>query len=73
MIAWVIRLMSDICGNSEACIRSASPILYTVSSVIIYFTGRALYDARVGFWSAIIFAMLPGVSYSSLLITTDVP
>ena len=32
-----------------------------------------LYDARVGFWSAIVFATLPGLSYSSLLITTDVP
>ena len=40
---------------------------------MIFFTARALYDARVGFWSAIIFATLPGVSYSSLLITTDVP
>ena len=73
MIAWVIRGMTEICGNSEACVRSASPILYTIVSVVIFFTARALYDARVGFWSAIIFATLPGVSYSSLLITTDVP
>ena len=73
MIAWVIRGISEICGNSEACIRSASPILYSIVSVVIFFTARALYDARVGFWSAIIFATLPGVSYSSLLITTDVP
>ena len=40
---------------------------------MIYFIGRALYGPRVGFWSAIVFATLPGVSYSSLLITTDVP
>ena len=73
MIAWVIRGISEVCGNSEACIRSASPILYSIVSVVIFFTARALYDARVGFWSAVIFATLPGVSYSSLLITTDVP
>lgn len=73
MIAWVIRGMSEICGNSEACIRSASPILYTIASILIFFTARALYDARIGFWSAIVFATLPGLSYSSLLITTDVP
>ena len=73
MIAWVIRAISELCGNSEACVRSASPILYTLASVVIYFTGRALYGARVGFWSAIVFATLPGLSYSSLLITTDVP
>jgi len=73
MIAWVIRGASALCGNGEACIRSASPALYTVSAVVIYFIGRALYGPRVGFWSAIVFATLPGVSYSSLLITTDVP
>ena len=73
MIAWVVRGASALCGDGEACIRSASPVLYTVSAVMIYFIGRALYGPRVGFWSAIVFATLPGVSYSSLLITTDVP
>jgi 4-amino-4-deoxy-L-arabinose transferase-like glycosyltransferase len=73
MIAWLIRGATELCGSSEACIRSASPVLYTVASFMLFLTGRALYDARVGFWSAIVFATLPGVSYSSLLITTDVP
>jgi 4-amino-4-deoxy-L-arabinose transferase-like glycosyltransferase len=73
MIAWVIRGMSAICGDGEACIRSASPLLYTVAAFMIYLSGRALYGARVGFWSAIVFATLPGLSYSSNLITTDVP
>ena len=73
MIAWVIRAASELCGNSEACIRSASPVLYTLAAFMIYLTGRALYGSRVGFWSAIVFATLPGVSYSANLITTDVP
>jgi 4-amino-4-deoxy-L-arabinose transferase-like glycosyltransferase len=73
MIAWVIRGASAVCGDGEACLRSASPVLYTAASVMLYFAGRALYDPRIGFWSAIVFATLPGLSYSSLLITTDVP
>jgi 4-amino-4-deoxy-L-arabinose transferase-like glycosyltransferase len=73
MIAWVIRGASELCGNSEACLRVASPVFYTISSFMLYLAGRALYGARVGFWSAIIFDTLPGVSYSSNLITTDVP
>ena len=73
MIAWVIRGASELCGDSEACIRSASPVLYTLAAFMIYLTGRALYGPRVGFWSAIVFATLPGVSYSANLITTDVP
>ena len=73
MIAWLIRGTSELCGNAEACIRSASPVLYTVAAFMLYLTGRALYGPRVGFWSAIVFATLPGVSYASHLITTDVP
>lgn len=73
MIAWVIRGASAICGDSEVCIRSASPLLYTVASFMLFLTGRELFGAKVGFWSAIVFDTLPGLSYSSLLITTDVP
>lgn len=73
LIAWLIRATGDICGQSEACIRSASPVLYTLASLMIFATGRALFDARIGFWSAIVFATAPGVSYSSQLMTTDVP
>jgi 4-amino-4-deoxy-L-arabinose transferase-like glycosyltransferase len=73
MIAWVIRVASAVCGDGEACVRSASPLLYTLASVVLFLTGRALFGERVGFWSAIVFDTLPGVSYSSLLITTDVP
>jgi len=73
LIAWIIRGAGELCGQSEACIRSASPVLYTLASLMLFATGRALFDARIGFWSAIVFATLPGVSYSSQLITTDVP
>jgi 4-amino-4-deoxy-L-arabinose transferase-like glycosyltransferase len=73
LIAWLIRATGEICGQSEACIRSAPPVLYTLASLMIFATGRVLYDTRIGFWSAIVFATAPGVSYSSQLITTDVP
>jgi 4-amino-4-deoxy-L-arabinose transferase-like glycosyltransferase len=73
LIAWVIRGMTEVCGQSVFCVRSASPILHTLTALMLFVTGRALYDARIGFWSAIVFATLPGVSYSSMLMTTDVP
>ena len=73
LIAWLIRGAGELCGQSEACIRSAAPVLYTGAALMIFASGRALFDARIGFWSAIVFATLPGVSYSSHLMTTDVP
>jgi len=73
LIAWIIRGATEICGDAEGCVRAPAPILYTVASIFVFLGGRALYDARVGFWSAMVFATLPGVSFSAALISTDVP
>lgn len=73
MIAWIIAGMTSVCGDGEGCIRAASPLLYAVSALLIFEAGRLLYGARVAFWSCLVFATLPGVSFSAALITTDVP
>ncbi len=73
MIAWIISGMTSLCGDGEGCVRAASPLLYFISSILIFAAGRILYGARVAFWAALTFATLPGVSFSSALMTTDVP
>lgn len=73
MIAWIIRGATSICGMSEACIRAPSPLIHAVTALAIYGIGRRLYDARTGFWAGIVYVTLPGVSFSSALISTDVP
>ena len=73
MIAWLIGATTSVCGDGEACIRIAAPLLHAATAFIVYFAGRALYDERVGLWSAAAYALMPGTSFSSLLITTDVP
>ena len=52
--------------------RAPSPILYTVTSILVFLAARALYGDRIGFWSAVVFATLPAATFSSLLISTDV-
>jgi len=73
LIAWVIRVTTLLLGDDEAGIRVASPLFHFGTALVMYFTARRLYDARVASWSAIAYATLPGVSASSLLISTDVP
>jgi 4-amino-4-deoxy-L-arabinose transferase-like glycosyltransferase len=74
LIAWIIRrLATDVCGNAEWCVRAPSAVLYTITSVFVFLAGRALYDNRIGFWSALVFATLPAAAFSSLVISTDVP
>lgn len=72
VIAWLIRGTSWL-GEGEAFVRLASPLLHGAAAMLVFALARALYDARVGLWSAVAYATLPGVSFSALLISTDVP
>lgn len=72
LIAWIIWLSTRF-SDAEWAIRFASPLLHATTALLIFGIGRLAYDARVGGWSALAYATLPGVSYSSALISTDVP
>jgi 4-amino-4-deoxy-L-arabinose transferase-like glycosyltransferase len=72
-IAWLIGAATSACGTSEFCIRLPSPLAHAATGFILFLAGRRLYDERVGFWSALTYWLMPGTSFSSLLITTDVP
>ena len=73
MIAWIIGGFGAWCGDAEGCVRTASPLFYAVSSLLVFAIARALYDARTALWACVVFLTLPGVSFSSALMTTDVP
>lgn len=73
LIAWLIGLAELTCGSSEFCIRLPSPVLHTATAGVLFALGSRLYDARVGFWSALVYATLPGVSVSSGIMSTDAP
>lgn len=73
LIAWIIRGATELCGSGEACIRVPSPLFHAATAMLVYGIGRRLYDARVGFWAGLVYLTLPGVSFSSGLISTDVP
>ncbi|MEZ5774960.1 MAG: glycosyltransferase family 39 protein [Hyphomicrobiaceae bacterium] len=73
LIAWLIAGTTWVCGTGEACIRLSSPVLHIATAGIVYLIGEHLYDRRVGFWSALVYATLPAVSLSSGIVSTDVP
>lgn len=73
VLGWIIGLVTAICGDSEFCVRVASPILHTATAVVIFLLGGRLFDSRTGFWSAVVYATLPAVSLSATVISTDVP
>jgi 4-amino-4-deoxy-L-arabinose transferase-like glycosyltransferase len=73
LIAWLIAAVTSICGNGAACVRAASPLLHGLTALVVGTIGTALGGRRVGAWSAMLYATMPGVSFSAMLMTTDVP
>ena len=72
LIAWIIAAVTNICGNSEACVRAAAPLFYAGTAVIAYFIARYLYDERTAFWAGLCTFLATGVVFSSRIISTDV-
>lgn len=73
LIAWIIGVATEVCGQGESCVRLPSPLLHTATAIAVFLLGRRLYDARTGALAGLAFATLPGVSLSAGLISTDVP
>lgn len=71
MISWIIHFSTWLFGNSEWAIRIFSPITYLFSAMLLYGCGKILYHHAIGFWSGISVLLLPGVTYSATIISTD--
>ncbi|HEY4136177.1 MAG TPA: glycosyltransferase family 39 protein [Alphaproteobacteria bacterium] len=73
MVAWLIAATTAVCGDGEAAVRIGAPLLHFLTALAVYGVGHRLFDRRVGFWAALLYATLPGVSFSSVVMSTDLP
>ncbi|HEY3779223.1 MAG TPA: glycosyltransferase family 39 protein [Rhizomicrobium sp.] len=73
MIAWIIWLTTTVFGGSEWAIRIASPIFHGATALLIYAIARRATSPNLSLLSALAYLTLPGVAWSSGLISTDVP
>jgi hypothetical protein len=71
LVAWLIALTTRLFGDSVFAIRLSAPLLHAAAAGFVYGIGVRLYDRRIGLWSALAYASLPGVSLSAFLISTD--
>ena len=71
LVAWIIGVSTRVFGDGTFGVRIASPVAHGITALILFAAGRRLYGERVGVWSALIYATLPGVFLSSQLISTD--
>ncbi len=73
LVAWLIRASTDALGVTLFALRLFAPVAHLVIGWLIFLAGRRLYDARTGFWAAALYSAAPGVTVSSMLMTTDPP
>jgi 4-amino-4-deoxy-L-arabinose transferase-like glycosyltransferase len=73
LVAWLIALTTGLLGDGEFAVRLSAPLLHAGTAVFVYGIGLRLCDRRVGLWSALAYASLPGASISAFIISTDAP
>ena len=74
VIAWLIAATTHLAGNdNELSVRLAAPLLHFGTAIMIYQLALRLYDARVAFWSSVVYVTLPGVWLSAIIMSTDAP
>jgi 4-amino-4-deoxy-L-arabinose transferase-like glycosyltransferase len=73
LVAWLIALTTAAFGDGELAIRLSAPLLTAGAAIFVYAIGARLYDRRIGAWSAIAYASLPGASVAAWVISTDAP
>jgi 4-amino-4-deoxy-L-arabinose transferase-like glycosyltransferase len=73
LVAWLIALTTGLFGNGEFAVRLSAPLLHAGTAILVYAIGARLYNPRIGLWSALAYATLPGVSVSGFIISTDAP
>ncbi len=72
-VAWLIALSTTVFGDSEVAVRLAAPLLHFAAALAVFALAHRLYNARVAAWSAVVYATLPGVSASAVIMSTDAP
>ncbi len=72
LIAWVIGTTTFLAGtDAEWAVRLGAPIAHMIAASALFVLGRSMYGAWAGFWAGFGWLMLPGVWFSSSLISTD--
>ncbi len=73
LVAWIIALTTHLFGDTEFGIKAAAPVLQLLIAGGVWLVARQLYDGRVAFWAALTWILLPGVTVSGIIISTDPP
>ncbi|MCC7273216.1 MAG: glycosyltransferase family 39 protein [Alphaproteobacteria bacterium] len=73
LVAWLIAASTAILGDGAVAIKLPSALVHAATALVLFAIGRDLGGRAVAFWSAVVWATLPAVTLSALIISTDPP
>ena len=73
MVAWVIAFFTHLGGNHPFFVRIGAVLFSLGTSMVLFYLGRSLYNAQVGFWAFLIANATPGFAVGSVIMTIDPP
>ena len=73
LLAWIIARKHLAVRRQPVRRAPAVAVDAFATSFVIYAIAARLYGPRVGFWAALLYAIMPGTSISATLMSTDVP
>lgn len=71
LVGAAIRATTEGLGPSLFSLRLSAPLAHAAVAGLIYLTGARIGGARLGFWAAAGYTAAPGVTASSLVVSTD--
>jgi 4-amino-4-deoxy-L-arabinose transferase-like glycosyltransferase len=73
LVAWVIALFSRLGGDHPFFVRAGAVLFSLGSSLVLFYLGKALFNAKTGFWSFALANAAPGFALGSVIMTIDPP
>jgi 4-amino-4-deoxy-L-arabinose transferase-like glycosyltransferase len=73
MVAWAIWATTRLGGDSEALVRLSAPLFQAGATLCVFALGRKLYGGPAALAAAALYALMPAVQLSGLVVATDAP
>jgi 4-amino-4-deoxy-L-arabinose transferase-like glycosyltransferase len=73
IVAWAIWVTTHVGGNAEAWVRLSAPLFQAGATLAVFAIGRRLYGGWAALAAAALYALMPGVQISGLVVATDAP
>lgn len=70
---WLTAVTAGFCGPDGACTRAVSPLLQAGTAMLLGGAGLVLGGFRLGAWTMLIYATLPGVAIASMWLAPGSP